>query len=116
MASISRMTIPAVMACLVLGTACSESSAGPPPLPSCGAHGTPLALAVGAYTSIDPASDAGCVTFAANTAPDTAEYLVLPWSTVGTQYQVLGGVGCGIRRVLGTAVVDRRHAGGIGAL
>ena len=83
MASISRMTIPAVMACLVLGTACSESSAGPPPLPSCGAHGTQLALAVGAYTSIDPATDSGCVTFAANTAPDTAEYLVLPWSGGG---------------------------------
>ena len=83
MASISRMTIPAVMACLVLGTACSESSAGPPPLPSCGAHGTQLALAVGAYTSIDPATDSGCVTFAANTALDTAEYLVLPWSGGG---------------------------------
>src|SRR5436309_9352366 len=63
---------------------CSDSSAGPSPLPSCGAHGTPLSLAVGAYTSIDPASDSGCVTFAANTAADTAEYLVLPWSTGGT--------------------------------
>src|SRR5436309_11212751 len=63
---------------------CSSDSAGPSPLPSCGAHGTPLSLAVGAYTSIDPASDSGCVTFAANTAADTAEYLVLPWSTGGT--------------------------------
>jgi hypothetical protein len=52
-------------------------------LPSCGAHGTQLTLAVGAYTSIDPASDSGCVTFAANTAADTAEYLVLPWSSGG---------------------------------
>jgi len=63
--------------------ACSSDSAGPG-LPSCGAHGTQLTLAVGAYTSIDPASDSGCVTFAANTAADTAEYLVLPWSTGGT--------------------------------
>jgi hypothetical protein len=34
--------------------------------------------------SIDPATDSGCVTFAANTLPDTAEYLVLPWSGGGT--------------------------------
>jgi hypothetical protein len=69
----------------VLTSACSSDSAGPGTLPSCGAHGTQLSpLAVGAYTSIDPATDSGCVTFAANTAPDTAEYLVLPWSTGGT--------------------------------
>ena len=80
---VSLLGILASVGGLVLTVACSSDSAGPG-LPSCGAHGTPLALAVGAYTSIDPASDAGCVTFAANTAPDTAEYLVLPWSTVGT--------------------------------
>jgi len=39
---------------------------------------------VGAYSSIDPASDSGCITFAANTGADSAEYLVLPWSTGGT--------------------------------
>ena len=65
-------------------TACSGSSAGPGPLPSCGAHGTQLSLAVGGYSSIDPATDSGCVTFAANVAADTAEYLVLPWSAGGT--------------------------------
>src|SRR5467141_3495910 len=69
---------------LVLTVACSGDSAGPSPLPSCGAHGTQLTLAVGAYSSIDPASDSGCVTFAANSAADTAEYLVLPWSAGGT--------------------------------
>src|SRR5467141_4484348 len=69
---------------LVLTVACSGDSAGPSPLPSCGAHGTQLTLAVGAYTSIDPATDSGCVTFAANTGADTAEYLVLPWSAGGT--------------------------------
>ena len=68
----------------VLTSACSSSDAAGPKLPSCGAHGTQLSLAVGAYSSIDPASDSGCVTFAANTAPDTAEYLVLPWSAGGT--------------------------------
>ena len=69
---------------LALAVACSSDSAGPSPLSSCGAHGTQLSLAVGAYTSIDPASDSGCVTFAANTGADTAEYLVLPWSAGGT--------------------------------
>ncbi len=86
MALNNRVSLPAVVGALgglALAVACSSDSAGPR-LPSCGAHGTPLALAVGAYTSIDPASDGGCVTFAANTAADTAEYLVLPWSTGGT--------------------------------
>jgi len=69
---------------LALTSACSSESAGPGPLPSCGAHGTQLSLAVAQYTSVDPASDSGCVTFAANASPDTAEYLVLPWSTGGT--------------------------------
>jgi hypothetical protein len=68
----------------VLTSACSSSDAAGPKLPSCGAHGTQLTLAVGAYTPIDPASDSGCVSFAANSAADTAEYLVLPWSTGGT--------------------------------
>ena len=82
MASIARITIPAVLACL-LASACTSDSSGPGNLPSCGAHGTQISLAVAAYTSIDPATDSGCVTFAANTSPDTAEYLVLPWSTGG---------------------------------
>jgi len=69
---------------LALTIACSSESAGPGPLPSCGAHGTQLSLAVAQYTSINPSSDSGCVTFAANTSPDSAEYLVLPWSTGGT--------------------------------
>jgi len=69
---------------LALAVACSSGDAVGPRLASCGAHGTQLTLAVGAYSSIDPASDSGCVTFAANTAADTAEYLVLPWSTGGT--------------------------------
>ncbi len=73
-----------ICAGVVALASCSDSSAGPGNLPSCGAHGTQLTLAVGADTSIDPASDSGCVTFAANTAADTAEYLVLPWSTGGT--------------------------------
>ena len=87
MAVNTRVSLLAVLASvggLVLTVACSSDSAGPSPLPSCGAHGTQLSLAVGAYTSIDPASDSGCVTFAANSGVDTAEYLVLPWSAGGT--------------------------------
>ena len=80
---VSLLGIIASVGGLVLAVACSSDAAGPG-LPSCGAHGTQLTLAVGAYTSIDPASDSGCVTFAANAAADTAEYLVLPWSTGGT--------------------------------
>jgi len=63
-------------------TACVESS-GPGHLPSCVASGSQISLAIGAYTSDDPASDSGCVTFAANSGADTAEYLVLPWSAGG---------------------------------
>jgi hypothetical protein len=67
----------------LLVTACSNSS-GPGRLSSCGSNATPVSLGVAAYTSIDATTDSGCVTFAANTAADTAEYLVLPWSAGGT--------------------------------
>ena len=79
----SRFTVSSVLGSLALTAACSNS-AGPGALPSCGARGTQLSLAVAQYSSFDPASDSGCVTFAANTAVDTAEYLVLPWSGGGT--------------------------------
>jgi len=69
---------------LALAVACSSGDAVGPHLPSCGTHGSQLTLAVGAYSSVDPASDSGCVTFGANTGADTAEYLVLPWSAGGT--------------------------------
>src|SRR3989442_7802749 len=78
-----RHTVLTCAGVFALTAACSESSAGPPPLPSCGARGTQLSLAVAAYTSLNPATDSGGVTFAANTAADTAEYLVLPWSGGG---------------------------------
>jgi len=46
---------------------------------------TRLTLTVGAYTSIDPSSDAGCVTIAANASmTDSAEYLVIAQSAGGT--------------------------------
>src|SRR5258705_160477 len=80
----TQVSLLAAFAGLALTIACSSQSAGSGPLPSCGAPGTQLSLAVAKYASINRASDSGCVTFAANASPDTAEYLVLPWSTGGT--------------------------------
>src|SRR3989454_8509316 len=79
----SRFTVSSVLGSLALTAACSNS-AGPGALPSCGARGTQLSLAVAQYSSFDPASDSRCVTFAAHTPVDTAEYLLLPWSGGGT--------------------------------
>jgi len=79
----NQVSLLAVVGGLALASACTSDSSGPGKLPSCGAHGTQISLAVAAYTFIDPATDSGCVTFAANTSPDTAEYLVLPWSAGG---------------------------------
>jgi len=78
----SRTAVSTILSSLILA-ACSNSTTGTGQLPSCGAHGSQLSLAVGQYGSVNPASDSGCVTFAANTNPDTAEYLVLPWSNGG---------------------------------
>src|SRR6266480_4901676 len=65
--------------------ACSnDHPAGPDPLAACGGRATQITLAVGAYTSVDPASDSGCVTFPANSAADSAEYLVVPQSVTGS--------------------------------
>jgi len=79
----SRIAMSTVLGSIALTAACSGSSSAGPTLPSCGAHGSQLTLAVAQYRSVDPASDSGCVTFAANMAPDTVEYLVLPWSNGG---------------------------------
>src|SRR5207245_1182650 len=66
--------------------ACSSSPAGPALLPCSAALAShQVALAVAADTTIDPAADSGCVTFAANlSAVDSVEYLLVPQSTAGT--------------------------------
>jgi len=65
--------------------ACSDDHlASPNPLAACGGRATQVTLTVGAYTSVDPASDSGCVTFPANSAADSAEYLVVPQSVTGS--------------------------------
>src|SRR2546421_2311635 len=69
---------------LVATAACGHDATGPS-APTCSsALASQLTVAVGAYTSIDPASDGGCVTFPANTSMDSAEYLLVAQSAAGT--------------------------------
>jgi hypothetical protein len=77
-----RRILVSITGIVSLTAACSDTPTGSDA--SCGANGAPVALAAGAWASFDPTADSGCVTFAANGASDTAEYLVLPWSGGGT--------------------------------
>lgn len=76
------------MRCLLLaagaaGVACSGDGAGP--VPACRAAGaTPVSLAVGQYTAVDPAPDSGCVVFPSNAGGLEAEFVVVPQSATGT--------------------------------
>ena len=94
----TRRTVAQLALALVLpAAACGgDHPAGPDPLASCGSRATQITLAVGAYLSIDPASDSGCVTFPANAAADSAEYLVVPQSVAAipgqtAPFQLRGG-------------------------
>src|SRR5437667_10533019 len=80
-----RSAVRFVMWSLAATVGCGGAAAGPGTAACSSAPASQLVLAVGAYTSIDPASDAGCVTIAANgSAVDSAEYLLLPQSASGT--------------------------------
>ena len=68
----------------VIAAACSEEQAPAPLLPGCAAATTTVTLAAGAYTSVDPASDSGCVAFPGNGTADTVSYLVIGQSAGGT--------------------------------
>src|SRR5438874_516220 len=69
---------------LVATAACSSDGTGPS-APTCSsALASQLTLAVGAYASIDPATDGGCVTFPANTSVDSVEYLLVAQSAAGS--------------------------------
>ena len=73
---------------LSLAAACSSSHTTQPPPTTCGTGvGTPVALAVGAYTVVDPATSSDCVQFAANAAAESTEYLVVAQSAAGTPGQ-----------------------------
>ena len=60
---------------------CKGSDGTSPPLPPC-TSGTPLALAVGDYQSIDPGPVSGCIVFPASAA--ATEYLLVPQAATGT--------------------------------
>src|SRR5213594_790429 len=70
---------------LLATAACSGDNTGPS-APTCSsALASQLTLAIGAYASIDPATDGGCVAFPANaSAVDSAEYLLVPQSAAPT--------------------------------
>ena len=68
--------------------------------PSCASGaGTTIALAVGAYVTLDPAANRGCARFPANpSSTDSAEYLVVPQSAATTAnvqsaFTLTGGTG-----------------------
>src|SRR5437016_6697933 len=61
--------------------ACGSSHDLGPPLPPC-TSGTPLALAIGVYQSIDPGPVSGCIVFPASAS--ATEYLLVPQSASGT--------------------------------
>src|SRR5437016_5205605 len=81
-----RMVAHVLMWSLAGTAACSGDHAAGPATPACSsALASQVVLAVGAYTAVDPASGAGCVTIAANgSAVDSAEYLLVPQSASGT--------------------------------
>src|SRR5437879_7976120 len=65
----------------VLPGGCNGSDVISPPLPPC-TSGTPLALSIGAYQSIDPGRVSGCIVFPATAS--ATEYLLVPQSATGT--------------------------------
>lgn len=81
-----RTEVTLMMWSLAAAAACHGDRAAGPATPTCSsALASPLVLAIGAYTSLDPASDGGCVTIAANSSTlDSAEYLIVPQSAAGT--------------------------------
>ncbi len=80
----SRVTLASVLGALAVMACSSQQAAGPPAPPACGGRETVVALTVGTYTSVDPTSDSGCATFAANaSSTDTAEYLVVAQAAGG---------------------------------
>src|SRR5258708_33348570 len=97
---VRRTAVPFLVCSLgILVGACSSSAPGPTPLASCttaSTVGTHITLAVGAYLSLDPASDSGCVLFPANATANQAEYLLVPQSADGAPndssvFQLKGG-------------------------
>src|SRR5260370_10239204 len=97
---VRRTAVPFLVCSLgILVGGGSRRGAGPTPLASCttaSTVGTHITLAVGAYLSLDPATDSGCVLFPTNATANQAEYLLVPQSASGTPndssaFQLMGG-------------------------
>jgi len=83
-----RFTSLTLCSGIALAAACGSGSPTTVTPTSCAAGaGTPITLGVGAYTVVDPATDSGCVHFAANAGIDSTEYLVVAQSAAGTTGQ-----------------------------
>ena len=82
-----RFSFFALCGGLVAAGCSSDHVTTPPPTPCGTGVGTPISLAVGAYTVVDPATSSGCVQFAANAAAESTEYLVVAQSAAGTSGQ-----------------------------
>ena len=75
----------AVLLVGAVAAACTEEQVPAPLLPGCvTSAATAVTLAAGAYTSVDPATDSGCVAFPGNGTADTITYLVIGQSAGGT--------------------------------
>src|SRR5215472_4288264 len=99
-AGAGRLWIRASCTALLLSACKSGGTGVTVSPPSCASSaGTPIALAVGAYITLDPASNQGCARFPANTSTtDSAEYLVVPQSAATSpnaqsSFTLTGGAG-----------------------
>lgn len=105
-----RMRVTSASLCIVLplAAACSgDRAVKPGPATECAAGvGTPITLGVGGYLALDPATDSGCVRFAANaSASESTEYLVVPQSAAGisgqsSPFQLRGGAAAAAARLI----------------
>src|ERR1700681_3742661 len=100
---VAAMSAVAVAACVPI--------TGRKPLAPCTASSAqPINLAVGAYLSMDPASNAGCIALPTNAATaDSAEYLLVPQSASGvagrsSAFLLQGGAGSLTASVTANAV------------
>jgi hypothetical protein len=78
----SRLVRMAPLGLLVVA-ACDSNPVTAPILRCTPGATTALTLAIGDYVAVDPSVTSGCITFPANAAPDTTEYLLVAQSASG---------------------------------
>ena len=80
-----RTVLPWLLGSIAAAACGGDHPAGPAALTCHASSATAVVLAVGGYIAIDPATDAGCITVAANASTiDSAEYLLVPQSASGS--------------------------------